>query len=400
MIDNSTEFWELDEETAGVEVQLKTVAQAFVYPLDWTVETIISQLQRGNIIISPKFQRRNAWREPRKSHYIESLFIGLPVPQIVLAEDQHERGKYFVLDGKQRTLSLLQFTGLAPENQYNHFKLKSLEVITDLEGLTYENIQENIELEKTLNRFLNQPIRCVVIRNWTDIDFLHLMFVRLNNGSLSLSPQELRQALFPGPFVDYINDAADNSSSLKTLLKIDEPDFRMRDVELLIRYLAFTLFIDHYAGNLKHFLDDTCDRLNQDWNNYEEKVKCQVAAFEQAIQAGIEIFGKNDIGHKWIGNQYEKRLNKALLDIMVFYFSDEQIRQAALEKHADIVTQFQNLCEENQAFKSAMTTTTNSLSATSNRLMIWGKVLQAVLGLNFSIPTLSNGKIRFKGFWG
>jgi len=400
MIDDSTEFWELDEETAGVEVQLKTVAQAFVYPLDWTVETIISQLQRGNIIISPKFQRRNAWREPRKSHYIESLFIGLPVPQIVLAEDQHERGKYFVLDGKQRTLSLLQFTGLAPENQYNHFKLKSLEVITDLEGLTYENIQENIELEKTLNRFLNQPIRCVVIRNWTDIDFLHLMFVRLNNGSLSLSPQELRQALFPGPFVDYINDAADNSSSLKTLLKIDEPDFRMRDVELLIRYLAFTLFIDHYAGNLKHFLDDTCDRLNQDWNNYEEKVKCQVAAFEQAIQAGIEIFGKNDIGHKWIGNQYEKRLNKALLDIMVFYFSDEQIRQAALEKHADIVTQFQNLCEENQAFKSAMTTTTNSLSATSNRLMIWGKVLQAVLGLNFSIPTLSNGKIRFKGFWG
>ena len=85
---------------------------------------------------------------------------------------------------------------------------------------------------------------------------------------------------------------------------------------------------------------------------------------------------------------------------MVFYFSDEQIRQAALEKPADIVTQFQNLCEENQAFKSAMTTTTNSLSATSNRLMIWGKVLQAVLGLNFSIPTLSNGKIRFKGFWG
>ncbi|MEK8021188.1 MAG: DUF262 domain-containing protein [Candidatus Parabeggiatoa sp.] len=400
MIDDSTEFWELDEETAGVEVQLKTVAQAFVYPLDWTVETIISQLQRGNIIISPKFQRRDAWREPRKSHYIESLFIGLPVPQIVLAEDQHERGKYFVLDGKQRTLCLLQFTGLAPENQYNHFKLKNLEVRKDLEGVTYEALQENIELEKTLNRFLNQPIRCVVIRNWTDIDFLHLIFVRLNNGSLSLSPQELRQALFPGPFVDYINEAADNSSSLKTLLKIEEPDFRMRDVELLIRYLAFTLFIDHYAGNLKHFLDKTCDRLNQAWNNDEQKVKSQVDAFEQAIQAGIKIFGKNDIGHKWIGNQYEKRLNKALLDIMTFYFSDEQIRQAALEKPADIVTQFQNLCEDNQDFKNAITTTTNSLNATSDRLVIWGKVLRAVLGLNFSIPTLSNGKIRFKGFWG
>jgi hypothetical protein len=400
MIDNySTEFHERDEETAGVEVQIETVAQAVVYPLDWTVETIISQLQRGNIIISPKFQRREAWREPRKSHYIESLFIGLPVPQIVLAEDKDERGKFFVLDGKQRTLSLLQFTGLA-RGKYNHFKLKNLEVRTDLEGLSYEEIKADIELEKTLDRFLNQPIRCVVIRNWSDIDFLHLMFVRLNNGSLSLSPQELRQALFPGSFVDYIDEAAGNSASLKTLLKIDEPDFRMRDVELLIRFVAFSSFLDKYTGDLKHFLDETCELLNQDWNRYEQTVKFQVAAFEQAIQAGIEIFGTEHVGHKWSGHQYERRLNKAVIDILAFYFSDEQICQAALQKKAEIVKQFQRLCEQNQVFKDAIEKTTNSLGALSNRLMIWGEVLREVLGFEFSIPKLSHGKIQFDGFWG
>ena len=398
MIDYSTEFQEQDEETAGVKVQIETVAQAVVYPLDWTVETIISQLQRGNIVISPKFQRRDAWREIRKSHYIESLFIGLPVPQIVLAEKQNERGKYFVLDGKQRTLSLLQFTGLA-FGKYNYFKLKSLEVRTDLNGLTYEDIKADIDLENTLVRFLNQPIRCVVIRNWSTIDFLHLMFVRLNNGSLSLSPQELRQALFPGPFVDYIDDAASNSAYLKTLLKIDEPDFRMRDVELLTRLVAFSSFIDSYAGNLKHFLDETCDILNKEWDSYKPKVKSQVAAFEKAIQVSIDIFGKNEVGHKWIGDQYEKRLNKAIIDMLAFYFADEQIRQAALEKKADIVKQFKKVCEQNQAFKNAIEKTTNSLSATSCRLTIWGEVLRAVLGLNFSIPKLSNGKIQFKGFW-
>ncbi len=397
MIDDSTEFQEQDEETAGVEVKLETVAQTMVYPLDWTVETIITQLQRGNIIINPKFQRRDAWRKIRKSHYIESLFIGLPVPQIVLAEK--ERGQYFVLDGKQRTLSLLQFIGLAPDNKYNNFKLSSLEVRTDLEGFTYDEIKADFELEGTLKRFLNQPIRCMVIRNWGEIDFLHLMFVRLNNGSLSLSPQELRQALFPGPFLDYIDDAASNSASLKTLLKIDEPDFRMRDVELLIRYFAFAFFIDGYAGDLKHLLDNTCDTLNKAWDSYGQKVSSQVEAFEEAIQAGMTIFGKNEVGHKWIGNQYEKRLNKAIIDILAFYFSDEQIRQTALEKKADIVTQFQQVCEENQKFKNAIEKTTNSLSATSDRLMIWGEVLREVLGLNFSIPKLSDGKIRFNGFW-
>ena len=49
------------------------------------------------------------------------------------------------------------------------------------------------------------------------------------------------------------------------------------------------------------------------------------------------------MGRKWLGYQYEKRLNKAIIDILVFYFSDEQIRQTALEKKADIVTQFQQV---------------------------------------------------------
>jgi hypothetical protein len=52
----------------------------------------------------------------------------------------------------------------------------------------------------------------------------------------------------------------------------------------------------------------------------------------------MTIFGKNEVGHQWIGSQYEKRLNKAIIDIIAFYFSDEQIRQAALKKKADIVT--------------------------------------------------------------
>ncbi|MGN6930399.1 DUF262 domain-containing protein, partial [Neisseria sp. P0015.S010] len=77
---------------------------------DWTTETIIRQIEKGNIILNPDFQRRDAWNKKKKSQFIESLILGLPIPQIVLAESKDQKGKYIVLDGKQRLLSLRQFT--------------------------------------------------------------------------------------------------------------------------------------------------------------------------------------------------------------------------------------------------------------------------------------------------
>ncbi len=74
---------------------------------DWTTETIINQINKGNIQLDPDFQRREAWDNKRKSKFIESLIIGLPIPQIVLAESRDRRGSYIVLDGKQRLLSIL-----------------------------------------------------------------------------------------------------------------------------------------------------------------------------------------------------------------------------------------------------------------------------------------------------
>lgn len=76
---------------------------------DWTTDTIVRQIEKGNIDLSPMFQRRDAWNIGRKSLFIESLALGFPIPQIVLA--QQKSGKFIVLDGKQRLLTLMQFFG-------------------------------------------------------------------------------------------------------------------------------------------------------------------------------------------------------------------------------------------------------------------------------------------------
>lgn len=37
-----------------------------IWGMDWTAETIVSQLEKGNIDINPKFQRRDAWNQEEK----------------------------------------------------------------------------------------------------------------------------------------------------------------------------------------------------------------------------------------------------------------------------------------------------------------------------------------------
>lgn len=80
-----------------------------VYSRDWTIATIINQIEQKNIDLNPKFQRRNAWDDTRRSMLIESLVTGLPVPEIVLAEDPKKRKAFIVIDGKQRLLTIAGF---------------------------------------------------------------------------------------------------------------------------------------------------------------------------------------------------------------------------------------------------------------------------------------------------
>jgi hypothetical protein len=230
--------FEEESEEQDVAEELGRSQAAVVSATDWTTETVVSQLSRGNIQLNPRFQRRDAWKRDRKSRFIESLIVGLPIPQIVLAESKKDRGKFIVLDGKQRLLAILQYWGLG-EGVNNSYALTGLTLRGDLKRKTFKQLSSDPELEADFNALTNQSVRTVVIRNWKDTNFLHTVFLRLNTGSVTLSPQELRQALLPGPFTDFVDEAAANSEGLKRLLGLAEPDPRMRDIEVLTRFLAF-----------------------------------------------------------------------------------------------------------------------------------------------------------------
>jgi len=384
---------ELDELTVeGVETEedLGSVdpaqfGRAIVSGTDWTADTIINQLSKGNIDLDPTFQRRDAWTQSRKSKFIESIILGLPIPQLVLAESLDSKGTFMVIDGKQRLLSLQQFAGINLENDIEPLVLKGLTVRKELNGETYESLRDDPRLRPHLSAFDNQPIRTVVVRNWQNEKLLYIIFHRLNTNSLPLSPQELRQALHPGDFLRFIVKESETSLGLQKVLDLKKPDFRMRDVELLLRYFAYRNFISEYAGNLKDFLDTTCKRLNKEWNKRSAELRHQARDCERAISATFRIFGGGKAFRKWDGSKFEPRFNRAVFEIMVYYFSRKSIRQEALTKKKAIVRTFTQLCDRNSRFLKSLETTTKSLKSTSTRFSKWGRALKN-LGLPVQIP--------------
>lgn len=381
MSDQSVEFVsEGDAELSTSETA--QFSQAVLHTADWTVETVVSQLKRGNIEMNPRFQRRDAWSVRRKSAFIESLILGLPVPQIVLAEKQGQRGKYIVLDGKQRLLSLLQFTGSA-EGAHNAFRLSGLDARVDLLRKTYKSLSDNAAFESDLNAFLNYTVRTVVIRNWPSYDFLHLVFLRLNTGSVKLSPQELRQAMFPGEFSNFVDDAAAESLPLGRLLGKSGPDSRMRDVELLVRFLGFQLFLRYYPGRMKSFLDTTCSILNRDWDDTHSSVVSSVIEFNDGISALEEIFGTDGIARRTGSSSF----NRAVFDALMFYAANPAIRKAMLSATQAVRDAYAGVIQRPD-FLAAVESDTAGIPNTLNRLRIWGDALRNAINLDFELPEL------------
>ena len=370
-----------------INVLLNDIQQAVIWGTDWTTGTIVSQIERGIIDLKPKFQRREAWDDKRKSAFIESVILGLPIPQIILAEKKEKKGTYIVIDGKQRLISLRRFFAKREDREFPPLRLKGMSIINTLTGKSFEDISSDIELGSFSSQIENFPIRTIVIKNWPNEEFLYTVFLRLNTGSLPLAPQELRQALHPGDFIDFTDEFSISSEQIKKVLNINKPDYRMRDIELVIRYFSFKYFIKSYKGNLKSFFDNTVETLNRNWDQQSDHIRETAEQLNAAIDASYTIFGNNAFS-KWKNHNFDKRFNRAIFDIMVYYFSNPEVRDIALAKREELQNEFKMLCDNNIDFLNSFETSTKNVQPTNTRFKTWGDSLSKICNIKIDIPNL------------
>ncbi|MBH1587267.1 DUF262 domain-containing protein [Stenotrophomonas maltophilia] len=345
-----------------------STADTYVVSSDWTLETIALQIRKGNIDLQPEFQRRAAWDDERKSRLIESFLVSIPVPSIVLAESKLSKGQFLVIDGKQRLVSIADF-------MQDCFKLKGLKMRPDLNGKSYQDL-----LQEDRNTFDNSTIRTTAIRKWQDESFLYTIFYRLNSGSLPLSPQELRKALIGGRLINAIEDYLSKSAPFKKIFG-DQLDRRMRDSELVLRYVAFDLFLPSYAGDFKNFLDEAARYFEVDSPSRDAELEASLRRLDTSLDVAFEVFADATF-KKWLGDKYERVMNRAVFDAISRSFADADVAAAVVHNAAAVEDKFKEICTTSE-FKASVEKTTKTRASTMLRIDAWGRALSEVLGRKY-----------------
>lgn len=364
------------------------VGELVVYSRDWTVQTILHQIEEGNIDLNPDFQRRNVWDNDKRSKLIESLLVGYPVPEVVLAEVIGEKKKYMVIDGKQRLLAINGFINPDFDTWDNSAKLKNLTIKKSIEGLNFEGFSKDDS-----RYLLNADLRCTILSGFKDYSVLYDIFYRLNTGSSPLSMQELRNSIYKGDFSNSITRHTDNDLPLHKIMKLKSSDKRYRDVEIILKFLSLNLNPEKYNGSLRVYLDNFTRYMNDNFASKDAEISNFVGVFNDACQLLVELFDGEEkkVGRKWLPleNRWESRFNRTFFEVLVNYVANtiENGHEADLiAKKEEFIKAIKSLFD-NTAFVVAIESTTTGKEQHVKRFTLSYDKLNQSLGLSNKIPS-------------
>lgn len=300
-----------------------------------TIGSLLERLKHGELKLTPDFQRRaNLWDDSRKSRLIESVLLRIPLPSFYFSEDS--AGNFDVVDGLQRLCSIFHFIDHAALNKATGSKLNPLR-LSDLQYLKDMEEKAFPELDRPFQRRINElEINVNVIRATTPKPVMFNVFARLNQGGLPLSAQEIRNAIFPGPWREKVRKLAESQDFLSaTEHRI--PTDRQQDMEMVLRFIALWSLDDPFLRPpnqvLDKFLNDTVENRISNWP--ESKWNEAEKAFKNGIHAAIRVFGKHAF-RKSYGNQVRSPINKGLFEAELITLSERSSSEIdILEKHQD-----------------------------------------------------------------
>lgn len=364
------------------------VSQMVVYSRDWTIGTFYDQIEQGNIELNPGFQRRNAWDDEKRGKLIESILKSYPVPEIVLAEDKKNKGFFVVIDGKQRLLTIAGFINHQKYSYWQRPVVKGIKTGETLKNLTYDEVKKDPVLRRV---FDNASLRCTVITNYKSDDVLYDIFYRLNSGSTPLSSQELRQALSPGQYSDYLVDITNEETPLRKVMGLSEPDRRLRDIEVLLRLMAFMRCAKDYHGNLRVFLNGSMEKFNKEYVNNPASFILLYETIIDTIEKLKKIWGNySNVGRRYKEGKFETRFNRVILEVEVYYFSQLSNDCLTSENNQRFVDLFKKLCDQDASFRASVEGSTKNMDNYRIRYAMFQDIVKQAYNCDLNINPFSD----------
>lgn len=215
--------------------------------------------------LRPEYQRRLVWDTKKKSKFIESLLMNLPIPPIFLYE--FDTAAYEVMDGQQRITTVCEFFN-------NEFKLKGLEELVPLNNLSYLDLSESIKRELLRGRIPAITVERTRGHQDRKGEIQREVFNRLNTGGVTLNAQEMRNSNFSGTFNELLLELAaepqftkawgiptykykKERASYPDKLREDRLFKRMHDCEIVLRFFA----LEHGGSATKLKMDQLMEKF-------------------------------------------------------------------------------------------------------------------------------------------
>lgn len=242
------------------EEQIKNLRKEIDYTTrDYSIDFLVQKFREDEFYIPDEYQRQFIWDDDKKSLFIESVLLGLPIPLMFFSDT--EDGRCEIIDGAQRTQSLEAFMS-------NDLELTNLKKLDSLLGFKYDDIPEYFK-----KKFDKTNIRVVVLSDETTLDIRQEIFTRINTSGVKANPIEVRRGQFmQTDFMRFIKECSEDDVFLKLCPLSETLKKRYEGQELVLRFFAYLNNYKKFEHRVDQFIDDYVDS-NKDTFNRDKYFK-------------------------------------------------------------------------------------------------------------------------------
>ncbi|MBD3826152.1 DUF262 domain-containing protein [Stenotrophomonas sp.] len=240
---------------------------------EYSVEMLADKMKNGEFVV-PNYQRNFTWDHERKTRFIESLLLGLPIPFLFFWEMPD--GKFEIVDGSQRLRTMQEFI-------HAGYVLGPMDSLTACEGFSFDDFPD-----PRRRKIKNRSVRGIVLNEHADEQARFDLFDRINTGSLTAGSAEVRRGALAGPFMQMITDLADDLA-FKNLAPVPKKaeDMRERE-ELVTRFFGYGDGTEAYRDRPREFLFNYVKAMNERFSA-DPQLRDQ---YVQRFQAMLEVVGR------------------------------------------------------------------------------------------------------------
>lgn len=255
---------------------------------DYSLEVMLSKYgeedNENTTMFVPDYQREYVWKNHKKSKFIESVFLGMPLTPFLVSED--EKARLEIVDGSQRIRTLISF-------YKNEFSLIGLKKLPKLNRAKFKDLPQL--LQRTL---MNRDFRIIVVEDSTE-QVRKDLFERLNTTAEGLRDAEIRKGSYSGLFYDMVLDFKEKSSFTQVCTVTEAKKQRGEYEELILRYLIYSRSYLEVTSEVANFLNENLQKKNDEFeqaseedreqkrSSYEEDFNTMVSFVDKYFKAGF-----------------------------------------------------------------------------------------------------------------